>query len=124
MPYGYSWGMAGQTRGRACGTTIKSAPSSRAPPTRVYALIKGFGTFYCSVLEKCRAGGRQAQDGPELLPGSSVSYNEFNVCYDISFVTAGLRIAREAATLKKDTALLKPASTRSLPQVPDVWHAA
>ena len=34
-------------------------------------------------------------------------YDEFNVCYDITYVTAGLRIAREAATLKNDAALLK-----------------
>ena len=44
--------------------------------------------------------------GPSYFPEIG-RYNEFNVCYDISFVTAGLRIAREAATLKNDTALLK-----------------
>lgn len=42
--------------------------------------------------------------GPSYFPELG-RYNEYNVCYDISFVTAGLRIAREAAALQRDTQL-------------------
>ena len=104
MPYGYSWGMAGQTA-VVLWDYYRSAPTP-AHLERVYALIRGFGTFYCSLLEKCPLVDGKRKMGPSYFPEVG-RYSEFNVCYDISFVTAGLRIAREAATLKKDAALLK-----------------
>ena len=104
MPFGYSWGMDGQTA-VVLWDYYKSAPTP-AHLERVYALIRGFGTFYCSLLEKCPLVDGKRKMGPSYFPEVG-RYNEFNVCYDISFVTAGLRIAREAATLKKDAALLK-----------------
>lgn len=104
MPYGYSWGMDGQTA-VVLWDYYKFAPTP-AHLERVYALIRDFGTFYCSLLEKCPLVDGKRKMGPSYFPEVG-RYNEFNVCYDISFVTAGLRIAREAATLKKDAALLK-----------------
>ncbi len=104
MPYGYSWGMDGQTA-VVLWDYYKSSPTP-AHLDRVYALIKDFGTFYCSLLEKCALVDGKRKMGPSYFPEAG-RYNEFNVCYDISFVTAGLRIAREAATLKKDAALLR-----------------
>ena len=104
MPYGYSWGMDGQTA-VVLWDYYKSAPTP-AHLDRVYALIRDFGTFYCSLLEKCPLVDGKRKMGPSYFPEIG-KYDEFNVCYDISYVTAGLRIAREAATLKNDTALLK-----------------
>ena len=104
MPYGYSWGIAGQTA-VVLWDYYKSAPTP-ASLERVYALIRDFGTFYCSLLEKCPLVDGKRKMGPSYFPEIG-KYDEFNVCYDISFVTAGMRIAREAATLKNDTALLK-----------------
>jgi hypothetical protein len=104
MPYGYSWGMDGQTA-VVLWDYYKSAPTP-AHLERVYALIHDFGTFYCSLLEKCPLVDGKRKMGPSYFPEIG-KYDEFNVCYDITFVTAGLRIAREAATLKNDTALLK-----------------
>ena len=72
----------------------------------MYALIRDFGTFYCSLLEKCALVDGKRKMGPSYFPEIG-KYDEFNVCYDISYVTAGLRIAREAATLKNDAALIK-----------------
>ncbi len=104
MPYGYSWGMAGQTA-VVFWDYYKSAPTP-AHLDRVYPLIRDFGTFYCSLLEKCPLVDGKRKMGPSYFPELG-KYDEFNVCYDISYVTAGLRIAREAATLKNDTALIK-----------------
>ena len=104
MPYGYSWGMDGHTE-VVLWDYYKSAPTP-AHLDRVYALIHDFGTFYCSLLEKCPLVDGKRKMGPSYFPEAG-QYNEFNVCYDISYVTAGLRIAREAATLKNDTAFLK-----------------
>jgi hypothetical protein len=104
MPYGYSWGMDGQTA-VVLWDYYKSAPTP-AHLDRVYALIRDFGTFYCSLLERCPLVDGKRKMGPSYFPEIG-KYNEFNVCYDITYVTAGLRIAREAATLKNDTTLLK-----------------
>jgi hypothetical protein len=104
MPYGYSWGMDGQTA-VVLWDYYKSSPTS-AHLDRVYALIHGFGTFYCSLLEKCPLVDGKRKMGPSFFPELG-KYDEFNVCYDISYVTAGLRIAREAATLKNDAPLIK-----------------
>jgi hypothetical protein len=57
-------------------------------------------------LEKCPLVDGKRKMGPSYFPEIG-KYDEFNVCYDITYVTAGLRIAREAATLKNDAALLK-----------------
>ncbi len=104
MPYGYSWGMAGQSA-VVLWDYYKSAPTP-AHLDRVYALIRDFGVFYCSLLEKCPLADGKRKMGPSYFPELG-KYDEFNVCYDISYVTAGLRIAREAATLKHDAALIK-----------------
>jgi hypothetical protein len=104
MPYGYSWGMDGQTA-VVLWDYYNSAPTP-AHLDRVYALIRDFGTFYCSLLEKCPLVSGKRKMGPSYFPEVG-KYDEFNVCYDITYVTAGLRIAREAATLKNDAALLK-----------------
>ena len=104
MPYGYSWGMDGQTA-VVLWDYYRSAPTP-AHLERVYPLIHGFGTFYCSLLEKCPLVDGKRKMGPSYFPELG-QCDEFNVCYDISYVTAALRIAREAATLKKDAALIK-----------------
>jgi hypothetical protein len=104
MPYGYTWGMDGHTA-VVLWDYYKSAPTP-AHLDRVYPLIRDFGTFYCSLLEKCQLIDGKRKMGPSFFPELG-KYDEFNVCYDISYVTAGLRIAREAATLKNDAALLK-----------------
>jgi hypothetical protein len=104
MPYGYTWGMDGHTA-VVLWDYYKSAPTP-AHLDRVYPLIRDFGTFYCSLLEKCPLVDGKRKMGPSYFPELG-KYDEFNVCYDISYVTAGLRIAREAATLKNDAALLK-----------------
>ena len=104
LPYGYSWGMDGQTA-VVLWDYYKSAPTP-AHLDRVYALIHGFGTFYCSLLEKCPLTEGKRKMGPSYFPELG-QCDEFNVCYDISYVTAGLRIARDAATLKNDAALIK-----------------
>lgn len=103
LPYGYSWGMAGHTA-VVLWDYYRYAPSAEHL-NRIYPLIKGFGTFYCSLLEKCALQDGKRRMGPSYFPELGM-YNEYNVCYDIHFVTAGLQIAREAAALKKDTAFL------------------
>ena len=103
MPYGYSWGMDGHTA-VVIWEYYKYAPTAEHLD-RVYPLIKQFALFYCSVLEKCPLVDGKRKMGPSYFPEIG-SFNEYNVCYDIHFVTAELRIAREAANLKHDTALL------------------
>ncbi len=103
MPYGYSWGMDGHS-------TVVIWEYYKFAPTpehldRVYPLIKEFGTFYCSILEKCALVDGKRNMGPSYFPELG-GYGEYNVCYDINFITAGLRIAREAATLKNDAPFL------------------
>ena len=66
MPYGYSWGMAGQTA-VVLWDYYKSAPTP-AHLERVYALIHGFGTFYCSLLEKCQLVDGKRKMGPSYFP--------------------------------------------------------
>jgi hypothetical protein len=104
MPYGYSWGMAGQTM-VVIWEYYSYAPSMKNLD-RIYPLIKAFGTFYCSILEKCALVNGKRKMGPSYFPELG-GCNEFNVCYDIHFVTAGMRIAREAAKLKNDTKFLE-----------------
>ncbi len=104
LPYGYSWGMAGHSA-VVLWEYYQYAPSAEHLE-RVYPLIKGFGLFYCSLLEKCALANGKRRLGPSYFPEIG-KYDEYNVCYDIHFVTAGLRIAREAAVLKKDDAFLK-----------------
>ena len=114
MPWGYTWGMAGHT---ACviWDYYKFAPTP-AHLDRVYPLIKEFGLFYCSILEKCPLVEGKRRMGPSFFPELG-RYNEFNVCYDISFVTAALQIAREAAALKGEVAFVKRLDA-NLAQVP------
>ena len=104
MPWGYTWGMAGHISA-AIWDYYKFAPTT-AHLERVYPLIKEFGLFYCSVLEKCALVDGKRKIGPSFFPELG-SYNEYNVCYDISFITAALRIAREAASLKGESDFVK-----------------
>lgn len=103
LPWGYTWGMAGHTA-VVLWDYYLYAPDKKHLD-RIYPLIKGFGTFYCSMLEKCALENGKRKIGPSFFPELG-SFNEYNVCYDISFITAALRIAREAARLKDDTKFL------------------
>lgn len=104
MPYGYSWGMNGHSM-VVIWEYYSYAPTAKNLD-RIYPLIKEFGTFYCSILEKCALVNGKRKMGPSFFPELG-GYYEFNVCYDIHFITAGLRIAREAAKLKNDTQFLE-----------------
>jgi hypothetical protein len=114
MPWGYTWGMAGHTAS-VIWDYYKFAPTP-AHLDRVYPLIKEFGLFYCSILEKCPLVEGKRRMGPSFFPELG-AFNEFNVCYDIHFVTAGLRIAREAAALKGEEAFVSRLDA-NLAQVP------
>ena len=114
MPWGYTWGMAGHTAS-VIWDYYKFAPSP-AHLERVYPLLKEFGLFYCSLLEKCPLVDGKRRMGPSFFPELG-GFNEFNVCYDIHFVTAGLQIAREAAVLKGETAFVQRLDA-NLAQVP------
>lgn len=114
MPWGYTWGMAGHTSS-VIWDYYKFAPSPEHLD-RVYPLIREFGLFYCSLLEKCPLVEGKRRMGPSFFPELG-DFNEFNVCYDIHFVTAALRIAREAAVLKGDNAFVKRLDA-NLAQVP------
>lgn len=103
LPYGYSWGMDGHTA-VVLWDYYKFAPSP-AHLDRIYPLIKEFGTFYWSILKECQLVDGKRVMGPSYFPERG-AFGEFNVCYDIHFVTAALRIAREAALLKKDTSFV------------------
>ncbi len=103
LPWGYTWGMAGHTA-VVVWDYYKFAPSAEHLE-RVYPLIKGFGTFYGSLLEKCALQDGKRRMGPSYFPELG-TFNQDNVCYDISYVTAALKIAREAASLKKDAGFL------------------
>ena len=114
MPWGYTWGMAGHTAS-VIWDYYKFAPTA-AHLDRVYPLIKEFGLFYCSILERCPLVEGKRRMGPSYFPELG-DFNEFNVCYDIHFVTAGLQIAREAAALKGEDAFVKRLDA-NLAQVP------
>ncbi len=103
MPYGYSLGMDGHSA-VVVWEYYKFSPTA-AHLEKVYPLIKEFATFYCSLLEKYPLVNGKRHMGPSFFPEIG-GYYEYNVCYDIHFVTACLRIAKEAATLKHDDALL------------------
>ncbi len=104
LPWGYTWGMAGHTAS-VIWDYYKYAPT-HAHLERVYPLIKEFGLFYCSILEKCPLVDGKRRMGPSFFPELG-DFNQFNVCYDIHFVTAALQIAREAAVLKGEGAFVK-----------------
>ncbi len=114
LPWGYTWGMAGHTAS-VIWDYYKFAPTP-AHLDRVYPLIKEFGLFYCSILERCPLVEGKRRMGPSFFPELG-DFNEFNVCYDIHFVTAALRIAREAAVLKGEDAFAKRLGA-NLAQVP------
>ena len=103
MPWGYTLGMAGHTA-VVIWDYYKFAPT-KAHLDRIYPLIKEFGTFYWSILKQCPLVDGKRKIGPSFFPELG-EFNEYNVCYDITFITASLRIAREAALLKKDTAFV------------------
>jgi hypothetical protein len=103
LPWGYTWGMAGHASA-VIWEYYSYAPSPERLE-RVYPLVKGFGEFYCSLLERCALVGGKRRMGPSFFPELG-SYSEYNVAYDIHFVTAALRIARQAAELKGDAPLL------------------
>lgn len=103
LPWGYTWGMDGHSA-VILWDYYKFAPTEEHLD-RVYPLIKEFGTFYCSILEKCALVNGKRNMGPSFFPEIG-RYDEYNVVYDINFITSALRIAREAATLKHDTAFL------------------
>ncbi len=104
MPWGYTWGMAGHISS-VIWDYYEFAPTPEHLD-RVYPLIKEFGLFYCSVLEKCALVDGKRRIGPSFFPELG-GFHEYNVCYDIHFITAGLKIAREAASLKGETDLVK-----------------
>lgn len=66
MPFGYSWGMAGQSM-VVIWEYYSYSPSPRNLD-RVYPLIKEFGTFYCSLLEKCALVDGKRRMGPSFFP--------------------------------------------------------
>ena len=103
MPWGYTLGMAGHTA-VVIWDYYKFVPTE-AHLDRIYPIIKEFVTFYCSLLKQCPLVDGKRKIGPSFFPELG-EFNECNVCYDITFITAGLRIAREAALLKKDTAFV------------------
>ena len=103
MPWGYTLGMAGHTT-VVIWDYYKFAPT-KAHLDRIYPLIKEFGTFYWSILKQCPLVDGKRKIGPSFFPELG-EFNQYNVCYDISFITASLRIAREAPLLKKDTAFV------------------
>ena len=103
LPWGYTWGMAGHTAA-VIWEYYSFAPSSERLE-RVYPLVQGFGEFYCSLLERCALVDGKRRMGPSFFPELG-SYNEYNVAYDIHFVTAALRIARQAAELKGEARLV------------------
>jgi hypothetical protein len=114
LPWGYTWGMAGHTAS-VIWDYYKFSPTPEHLD-RVYPLIREFGLFYCSILEKCPLVEGKRRMGPSYFP--ELGYmNQFNVCYDIHFVTAALRIAREAAALKGEDAFVKRLDA-NLAQVP------
>ncbi|MCY3019736.1 MAG: hypothetical protein NTW87_11995 [Planctomycetota bacterium] len=104
MPWGYTWGMAGHSA-VVVWDYYKFAPTAEHLE-RVYPLIKEFGLFYCSVLEQCALVDGKRRIGPSYFPELG-GFNEFNVCYDIHFITAALKIAREAAALKGEADFVK-----------------
>ena len=104
MPWGYTWGMAGHISS-VIWDYYKYSPTE-AHLARVYPLIKEIGLFYCSVLEKCALVDGRRRIGPSFFPELG-RFSEFNVCYDISFITAALKIAREAAALKGEATFVK-----------------
>ena len=114
MPWGYTWGMAGHSA-VVVWDYYKFAPTA-AHLERVYPLIKELGLFYCSVLEKCPLVEGKRRMGPSFFPELG-GFHEFNVCYDISFITAALQIAREAAALMGEDAFVKRLDA-NLAQVP------
>jgi hypothetical protein len=104
MPWGYTWGMAGHIVS-VIWDYYAYAPTAEHLE-RVYPLVKEIGLFYCSVLEKCALVDGKRRIGPSFFPELG-KFNAFNVCYDISFITAALKIAREAAALKGEAAFGK-----------------
>ena len=104
MPWGYTWGMAGHISS-VIWDYYKFAPTAEHLD-RIYPLIKEFGLFYCSVLEECALVDGKRRIGPSFFPELG-GFHEYNVCYDIHFITAGLKIAREAAALKGETDFVK-----------------
>lgn len=115
MPWGYTWGMAGHSAVVVWDYYLYLPTPKRLE--RVYPLIREIGTFYCSILEKCPLENGKRKMGPSFFPELG-RFNQFNVCYDIAFITAALRIAREAATLKKDEQFLARINA-VIEQVPD-----
>lgn len=104
MPWGYTWGMAGHISA-VVWDYYAYAPTAEHLE-RVYPLVKEIGRFYCSVLERCALVDGKRRIGPSFFPELG-RFNEFNVCYDITFITAALNIAREAASLKGEAAFVK-----------------
>ena len=88
MPWGYTWGMAGHISA-VIWDYYKFAPTAEHLD-RIYPLIKEFGLFYCSVLEKCALVDGKRRIGPSFFPELG-GFHEYNVCYDIHFITAGLQ---------------------------------
>lgn len=115
MPWGYTWGMQGHISS-VIWDYYKYAPSKKSL-NRVYPLIKEFGIFYCSVLEKCKLVNGKRRIGPSYFPELG-HFNQYNVCYDIQFINAALQIASEAARLKGENDLVKR-FTDNLNQLPD-----
>ena len=103
LPWSYTWGMAGHAA-VVLWDYYLYAPTP-AHLDRIYPLLKEFGTFYCSILEKCALVDGKRKMGPSFFPELG-GYSEYNVCYDIHYITAGLRISRAAAVLKNDDALV------------------
>ena len=99
LPWGYSLGMNGHSIA-VLWDYYKYSPTAKHLE-RIYPLIKELSLFYCSFLDKCALVDGKRRIGPSFFPELG-SFNEYNVCYDISFITAGLKIALEAATLKGD----------------------
>lgn len=114
LPWGYTLGMNGHSI-VALWDYYKYSPTAKHLE-RIYPLIRELSLFYCSFLDKCALVDGKRRIGPSYFPELG-GFNEYNVCYDISFITAGLKIAREAATLKGDKAFADRLS-RAIDQLP------
>jgi beta-galactosidase/beta-glucuronidase len=114
LPWGCTWGMAGHIVTAIWEYYAFNPSETRL--ARIYPLIKEIGLFYCSVLEKCQLIDGKRKIGPSYFPELG-RFEQYNVSYDIHFITMALRIARDAATISKDADFAQRVS-RNLDQLP------
>jgi hypothetical protein len=114
IPWGYSWGTNGHSTA-VLWDYYKFKPGT-ASLDRIWPVLEQFALFYCSMLEKCPLIEGKRRIGPSFFPEVG-SYGQQNVCYDITFINHCLKAARDAASRKGNTSLLKRINAL-LPQMP------